>query len=145
MSPSVRHALLWVYAIQAVFASAILLGEIYRQESSFWIWEAFTRELTAHRSLPSAFLAGYVYLLFYSTFFTVPFAILGEVTHWHPRAAGSILIASAWSLCTCLAFGQALLAFARNVSVWLLIPWCLFSPFLLRVCYRHIKSNSTED
>lgn len=143
--PRLFKVLCGAYGLQVLFFVPGLLGDIYRADSPFWVWEGYRKELRLHGSRLGAVLFGYSYLVLYSTFFAVPCAVLAGLLEDKRRDSGGILLLSAWVFSTCMVFGEALLAFLRGAQLWLLILWIAASTSIIRVCWRRLSSDCDRD
>jgi hypothetical protein len=138
---TVRNILWWIYGVQAVFLSAILLGGLARHEMSFW--PAWNSSVDV-----------YVHLIFYSVFLVVPYALLATAYgKYAPGLEGHFFIIAVWVFATICPFHQPIFEFvygvfggfdigAPGLYQWLHILWVALTVVMI-ILWRAV-SNEVE-
>ena len=131
----------WAYGVQVFLVLPWFLGAIYRREQSLWVWQQYASELRRHGG-GDALLAVYLYLIFYSAFIVLPYAVLAirfsaDVPGLKRSFRAGRLVLSVWFAATFLLFADPLFEFIRSLpseywNGWLLILWGAATVFVVR-------------
>ncbi|MDB6028985.1 MAG: hypothetical protein JWM68_5208 [Verrucomicrobiales bacterium] len=145
-----RKVLWWIYSLQLFLVLPWFLGAIYRHEQSMWAWREFSVSLHRH-GLGDALLLVYLYVLFYSAFFVIPFCILSasfrpELHHNPEIARIDCLFLSGWFAATAFLFADSFMEFIRHIPIedwrcFLIIVWAICSVVAFQ-SLRKLKSHS---
>lgn len=127
-----RQIAAWIYGLQVFLVLPWFLGAIYRDEQSLWVWDMFSVSLHRHGLWDAIFLS-YLYAIFYSAFFVIPFYLLWSWTG-SSRTRGAIAFLAAW-------FAASVLLFAD--STWNLCVTSLQAVLVVCLSYYGLFSASS--
>ena len=130
----------WAYGVQAFLVLPWFLGAIYRREQSLWVWQEYASALRRHGG-GDALFAVYLYVIFYSAFIVIPYALLGirfsaDVPGLKHSVRIGRLVLSVWFSATFFLFANSLFEFIRSLpsehwNGWLLILWGAATVFVV--------------
>ncbi len=124
---SAKKVAAWIYGIQVFLVLPWFIGAIYRREQSVWALREYDRHLARHGH-GDALLALYLYAIFYSSLFVIPYVVLGfryrHVAQSQPHRA----VIASWFAASYILLEAPIAAFARSLpsdvwNGWLLILW----------------------
>jgi hypothetical protein len=144
----------WVYGIQLFFILPMYSGEIYRHERAMWVWKQFALMHEKPR-IGDALLEVYVYLIFYSGLFVVPFFvtmvryIVSDGVFGRDQLTLSVMIA-AWIAGTILLFPESVIQFLHYLpwdgpSGWLIIGWVAGRVYITYYAVGAIKRRTRSE
>lgn len=132
----------WAYGVQTFLVLPWFLGAIYRREQSLWVWQEYESDLRRHGG-DDALFAVYLYLIFYSAFIVLPYAVLAvrfsaDVPGLKRSFRAGRLVLSVWFAATFLLFANPLFEFIRSLPLdywngWLLILWVAATVYVVSI------------
>jgi len=134
-----RRVLSWAYWILAIASLFFGTHDAFEGEMSWWVWESFRQQLARHGPV-DALLDALWYLIFYSSFISIPYAALAMI--YRPNSVSEesensnrrtrIVFLAIWCSFTGLLFGRLTVVLARVIwrsipSLWWLIAWGIWT------------------
>jgi hypothetical protein len=168
---TIKKILLGVYWIQVFIVFPSFFGSMCREEQSVWVWQEYITAFQRHGA-NDALLAVYLYLIFYSSLFSIPYIILlGILWLVYMRDPSNkaviniseiklgIAFISLACFFTLFLFLKGIVEFTRssptevlvsssstlgNWTTWLFIPWCIVCFFLLFFGFSYLKEERNK-
>lgn len=142
---NVKKVAAWIYGVQVVLVLPWFIGAIYRREQSVWAMREYDRHLARHGQ-GDALFAFYLYAVFYSSLFVIPYAVLGfRYRHIEQSQPHRAVIAS-WFAASYIILEAPIGAFVRSLpsgvwNGWLLILWAGATVFAI-VVWTNLRGSA---